>query len=739
MKKELFLITFLAIFISSYSGYTQEAGSGLNKSAVRSLIKRILPSHSHFFDVAFIPQENGKDVFQIETKNGQILLSGPNGVSVASALNYYLKNFAGCDIGWNGTNLNLPPKLPLPKEKIHKQTPYTYRYNLNYCTFNYTMSWWDWDRWEWEIDWMALNGINMPLALTGQNSIWDRVYKSLGFTDKDLAGFFSGPAYFNWFWMGNLDGWGGPLPQSFMEMHEALQKRILSRERELGMTPVLPAFTGHVPPSFKDRYPQAKLKKTSWQGFPDVYILDPDDPMFLAIGKKFIGEEIKTFGTDHLYSADTFNENTPPTNDSTYLNDISRKVYQSMAEADSKATWIMQGWMFSYSAKFWQPTQIKALLNGIPNDRMIILDLYSESKPVWNRTEAYYGKPWIWCMLHNFGGNISMYGRMNNVANDPANALHDPKSGNLVGIGLTPEAIEQNPVMYELMLEHVWRDKPIDLATWLPDYSSRRYGKRNQNAIKAWEVLRNTVYNGAITSGGPESIITGRPTFNKTTRWTNTKKAYHPKDLLPAWDLLITASPDLKNSDGFQYDLVDLTRQVLVNYADTLQQRFAKAYKAKDVANFKKYSNEFLMVIDDVDKLLSSRKDFLLGRWLNAARKWGTSAEEKRLYEMNARNQITLWGDENSVLNDYACKQWAGLLHDFYKPRWKQFFEYVIPLMENDKEVNLKVFESKIKSWEWSWVQKTNSYNDMPSGDPVGFSKQMYRKYEKLIKQADKD
>ena len=124
---------------------------------------------------------------------------------------------------------------------------------------------------------MALNGINMPLALTGQNIIWDRVYKRLGFTEKDLSTFFSGPAYFNWFWMGNLDGWGGPLPRSWMESHEELQKKILERERSFGMIPILPAFTGHVPPAFVKKFPQAKVKKTKWVDYPEVYVLDPSE------------------------------------------------------------------------------------------------------------------------------------------------------------------------------------------------------------------------------------------------------------------------------------------------------------------------------------------------------------------------------------------------------------------------------------------------------------------------------
>lgn len=737
MKVSVFSILLLLCFgrgTVSAKMIDKKPGDKAQLIAVQNLIKRVLPGHYQFFQTALIPSDKGKDVFELQSANGKIILRGNNGVSIASALNYYLKNYAHCDITWNGTNLNLPAHLPVVPQKIHLKTPYKYRYYLNYCTFNYTMSWWAWDRWQREIDWMAMNGINMPLAVTGQNAVWSRVYQSMGFSAKELESFFSGPAYFNWFWMGNLDGWGGPLPQSFMDYHEILQKQIVERERSLGMKAILPAFTGHVPPSFKDKFPNAKLKKTNWSDFPNVYILDPNDPLFTVIGKKFIDEETKTFGTDHLYSADTFNENTPPTNDSTFLNDVSKKVYQSMIASDPKATWIMQGWLFSNNQKFWQPQQIKALLNAVPNDRMIILDLFSENRPVWNRTEAYYGKPWIWCMLHNFGGNISLYGRMEQVANWPAEALKNPKAGNMVGIGLTPEAIEQNPVMYELMLENVWRDTPIPLNTWLKGYAYRRYGKVNKDADEAWEILKNTVYNGAASSGGPESIITARPTFKKSTAWANTKKAYYPKDLIVAWDHLINAAGELKNSDGFQYDIVDVTRQVIANYADTLQQQFAKD---KDKEAFDKHSKAFIDAINDMDQLLATRKDFLLGQWLNQAKKLGNTPEEKKLYEKNARDLITLWGNKTSNLHDYACKQWSGLLTGFYKPRWEQFFAYSKAQMERNEAISEKDFEGKIENWEWNWVNSNEVYTDKPTGGAVVTALKMHQKYKELINQIN--
>lgn len=733
----VFLI-FVGVAFGQYNKTESKGWSEVNVEAVYNLISRILPDETEHFKVEVIPDDNGKDVFELESKNGNIILRGNNGISIASGFNYYLKYYAHCDISWNGSNLNIHHPLPVIPKPVRKTSPYKYRYYFNYCTFNYTASWWDWDRWQKEIDFMALNGINMPLALTGQNVIWQQVYKSMGFTDKDLEDFFSGPAYFSWFWMGNLDGYGGPLPQSWIKSHEALQKKILERERELGMTPVLPAFTGHVPPSFKEKFPETKLMKTHWvDGFNDVYFIDPTDTMFTYVGKKFMTEQTKVYGTDHLYSADTFNENMPPSDDSTFLSEISKKVYLSMTDIDSEAVWVMQGWLFYYQANFWKPRQIKALLNAIPDSKMIILDLWSEVNPVWRRTEAYYGKPWIWCMLHNFGGRTDMFGNMKEIAEGPSNALNNLKSKNMIGIGITAEGIEQNPAVYELMLDNVWRSKPVNLDTWLKEYTTRRYGRKIVQTEKAWEILLHTVYDTS-SSEGRESTIIERPTFDMKTNVTyNTEPLpYKVKDLLPAWGDLISASGELKNSDGFQYDLVNVTRQVLSNYSDYLYQKFSTAYKEKNLAEVKKYSSQFLNLIDDMDELLSTREDFLLGRWINEAKKWATNEKEKKLYEKNARDLVTLWagGSKNISLHDYAWKQWAGLLKDFYKPRWEKFFQYVIHTIQKREKFDQDKITNEIKNWEWKWVNSTNSFSSLPSGDPVSVSQKMYKKYFPTIK-----
>jgi alpha-N-acetylglucosaminidase len=394
----------------------------------------------------------------------------------------------------------------------------------------------------------------------------------------------------------------------------------------------------------------------------------------------------------------------------------------------------MQGWLFYNDRKFWKAPQIKALLDAVPNDHMILLDLATEIEPVWKRTEAFYGKPWIWNMLHNFGGNISMFGRMETVAHAPAEALHDKNAGQLKGIGLTMEAIEQNPVLYELMTDHTWRDSPIDLTQWLPAYLHNRYGVDDEHALQAWQILARTAYGGGAIRDGAESILTGRPTFDSATAWTRTRLNYAPDSLLPAWDYFIKSIDRCGNSDGFQYDLVDVTRQVLANYALPLQQQIALAFRQKDTATFKRSAKAFLELITDMDRLLGTRKDFLLGPWLASARKWGTTEKEKALYERNARDLITLWGDANSPLHEYSCRQWSGLLNDFYKPRWEQFFAATGRALKTGQAFDVKAFDKSISEWEWKWVNTQKPFPLAASGSPVVTAKLLYTKYREVMK-----
>jgi len=748
IKPKSFLLS-LSIFIH-FTAIAQ-----VDKQAAEAFIKRIVPSHAGDFLVSEIPPDSGRDVFELESRDGKIILGGNKGLSIAAALSYYLKTYCHDDFGWNGENMHLPDTLPPVPQKIHQPTPYKYRYYFNYTAFGYSMCWWNWGRWQKEIDLMALNGINMPLALTGEEAVWQKVYKDMGLSDKDLNSFFTGPAYLPWLWLGNLDGWGGPLPQHWIDSHKELQQKILERERSFGMTPVLPAFNGYIPTAFKAKFPQHKFTTTNWgQGFGDKYLLNADDSLFTIIGKKFLDAQTEVYGTDHFYAADTFDENTPVTDDSTYISGMSKQILAAMTVADSKSVWVLSGSPFHTDAHFWKKRQLKALLDAVPDNQMIVIDMTTDEADFFRDSNTYAKKPWIYGTLQNYGGNNTVAGRMEQDAGEFV--ARGGLSKSMVGYGILPEGIEQNPAIFELTMDQGWRTKQIDYINWreesfkresnkklksfnwLEDYIERRYGKSNPGVYKAWLFLLKSVYITNFYRQGPASIITGRPSFHMMDdNWhVDTLTNYYPGTLVNAWALFVQSADQLKNSDGFRYDLVDITRQVLADYANILQPKIMNAYALTDTAGFKRYSGEFLQLLDDMDELLSTRQDFLLGKWLSDARANGIATEESDLYEFNARDLITLWGDKNSPMHEYSNRHWGGLIKGFYKPRWEAFFEGLNQSLINHGPFDINCYQSDVKDWEWYWVHQHDQYPTTPIGNSVDVAVKLYKKYSGLLSQV---
>jgi alpha-N-acetylglucosaminidase len=576
------------------------------------------------------------------------------------------------------------------------------------------MPFWDFDDWRKEIDWMALNGINMPLALTGQEVVWNSVYQELGLSREELKEFFTGPAFFPWGWMGNLDGWGGPLPDRWFEMQKVLQRQILDAERRLGMTPVLPAFSGHVPESLSRKFPDADIKKGyKWSGFEGTFLLQPQDKLFRKIGSMYIRKQTELFGSDHLYSSDTFNENKPKRGTSLFLKKVSQSVYKSMADADPEAVWVMQGWLFLHDRAFWNNFRIKAMLNAVDNDKMIILDLFSTAKPVWNSTRTYFGKPWIYCMLHNWGGKQGMYGRLDKLAKEPADLLQRSDAGVLTGIGLTPEGLDTNPVVYDLFFDAVWslKDCPagFDLDESIDKYQKRRYGVDIPALSEAWSLLKDTLYKCPTLRHGPQgSLFCMRPSFSTNGSFVRADIWYDISKVRQAFSLMLNAveqNKELSQNRSFLYDLADTGRQVMSDLSHELHAEIVKAVKSGNIQNFEKASADWITALDNVDSLLSGIYEFRLERWTDFALNRSSDDFLNKYFLFNAKNIITLWGPEGSTLHDYAQRQYSGMFSSFYKKRWEIFFRYCREAIQNQKLPDFKSFETECKKFEWEWCR----------------------------------
>ena len=551
-------------------------------------------------------------------------------------------------------------------------------------------------------------------------------------TDEEIRGYFTGPAHLPWHRMCNLDGWQSPLPKEWLSSQAALQEQIVAREREFNMRPVLPAFAGHVPTALKRVYPNIKTTRVSeWGGFADQYrctFLNPMDSLYAIIQKEYLTEQTRLYGTNHIYGIDPFNEIDPPSWDADSLGMMAKHIYESVAAVDPEAVWLQMTWLFYADIKHWTTPRIKSYLRSVPQDRLILLDYFCEYTEIWKQTDSYFGQPYLWCYLGNFGGNSFLSGPVNLVSERLADALKNGGS-NLKGVGSTLEGIDLNQFMYEFVLDKAWNGGQTD-KEWFFKLADRRIGKISPEARKAWEILANKVY-VQPAQVGQGTLTNARPCLKGNGHWTTKPTIeYQPKDLVEAWRLLLSVKDCQR--DSYEFDLVNIGRQVLGNYFNVVRDEFTLAYEAGDIPMMKNRGNKMREILADLDKLVSCHPTFSLHKWITDARDMGHDTASKNYYEMNARSLITIWGDSYH-LTDYANRSWAGLTNQYYSVRWDRFINKVIEAAEKKKNFDEEEFFNQSRIYENEWVNPSNriSYNE--GGDGIKLARQIYKKYAKEI------
>ena len=668
---------------------------------IADLAQRVVPWLAPQLVFQKIAPENRHDIFELASAGGRIFIRASSPSAAASGLNWYLKYYCHRSISHRGDNIGAVSPLPQILKPFRRVARFERRYFLNYCTFNYSWSFAGWNQWQRELDWMSLNGINLALATNGFEAVWQNTLRRIGYTDQEILSFVPGPGYQAWWLMGNLEGWGGPVTQALIEDRVVLQKKILARMKDLGIEPVLQGFYGMVPASLAQKFPSAKIvEQGDWGGFQRPKILLSSDPLFARISRIYYEELKKLYGSAHYFGGDLFHEGGKT--EGLAVASLARGVQDAMDRANPGAIWVLQGW---------QENPREELLHGLRRDRILILSLDAD----WENRKGFDDSPWIWGTVNNFGEVVGLFGDLRRLANEPGRALTSVYGRNLRGIGALMEGINNNPVYYELLFETNWHNGPEDLDRWLAAYAQFRYGHAIAAVERAWELLANTVYSA---NSGPESIFCARPSLNVTgaSSWGRIDPTYDTAKLEEAVREFLTAKSELHDVDTYQADVVDTVRQVIANRGLAAYRKMIVAFQSKDLEGFQESSDEFLALLRRQDSLLRTRKEFLLGNWIDPAKAMAHDDAESAVLEKNARILITYWGpdDPKTELHDYAHKEWSGLLLDFYLPRWEIFIADLKSRLEGNPPAKLDYF-----SYEKHWTEQRNLYPAIPNGDPV--------------------
>lgn len=700
---------------------------------VSGFLQRNIPDFKDSFTVKF--EERDKDFFSITAQNGKIHVKANNYISAFHGIYCYLKEYCNVQLSWCANQEIHISSLVMFDGEFHKEIEQKYRVYMNYCTLDYSMCWWDFDRWEKEIDFMAMNGINMPLAVVGTEAVWYETLLQFGFTKKEALDFISGPAFWAWQLMTNIEGYLPPENEKYVYERLELGRKILQRYLEFGMYPIQQGFSGHVPVLLRKKYPKAKiLMQNGWCRYPKTAQLDPLEPLFFEFGTVYLNKMNELLGNHHFIACDPFHEGTPPKSSRAYLNDVGKAINRLYENFDSESVWVMQAW-----------TMRKHIVKAVPKNRLLILDLNSEKTP---QNDNCWGYPVVSGMLHDFGGKNSMQGKLKKHSE---NAYLKLKNGgaNVVGSGMFMEGIEQNPVVYDLQFELLTTAQAIDLDKWLDKYILRRYGKFDKTLRKAWEILLETCYRSdGYEENAVGSVVASRPQMIPTQAGPCCKnKLYYDTDKFEkAVELYLSVSEDFKESDGYQYDLCDLTRQAMSNRFYKEQIEFAAAYKKKNISAVEEIAKKQLSLLADMDTLLSHRKEFCFSRWINDCHNLATDEKEKRYFDMNARTLLTSWGDIRSTtwsLYDYAWREWSGLIKEYYYKRWKMFYNKVLYCLKNKKILFIingdgyigrfwyksYPFGKKLNKFELSWLKDYKEYPEPKNSDVIGCVKKYAEKW----------
>jgi len=726
-----------------------------NEDALQDLVARVLPKNVQLTVSISVndecqPQSESDSCFQVTTVSPtELRVTGTTANDAAAGLGFYLRSACNVTIGWpRGGGSDFSSLLALrswPDVSLKKNRLAAWSYMMNVCTQSYSLAWYSWNEWEPFIDWMALSGINLVLATTGQEEVQYKVFEKLGLSDIEIRSWFNGPAFLTWSRGQNEYGndIAGPLPRSWMKEQWNLQKRILERYRGLGIVGQLPGFQGNVPIALKTLHKDSNITQQGDTGW-----MDSLDPLFAKIADLWMETLIKDFGTQHWYQLDGyFNGGTAPWLSSSLSSSSSSDIvpdqmyfkrgaaaYAGLNRTDPDAIWSFQGWAFISWTTPKQGSYLKGFVDATPPGKFVVIDMSTNGEGEWRKWDnaSFFGARYIWTSLHDFGGTDGMKGDLSRVSN--VGFFEEGHRGDgFWGTGFTPEGIDQNPVYYDFLVEENWRDrKEEDLIKWATNRAMQRY-RPNERAhvAKAWELLVGSAYaqDLSVQDG------TGVPKFPASYSEFNDDR-FTPGEVLcdiwSAWGEMIQVNA---SGEPFRYDLVNLGREVLAQISAPASMNFSDALNSGK--NIKETAQAYAQVLLDIDELVSTDPAFLLGPWLKMAREGDWTAGSPHdcandyvsscedFYTWNAKVQLTTWNPTPKNATkvpggpiDYAGKHWSGLIKDYYVERIKRVA--ADPASKDLIEANL--------AFEWTTDFKT-VYPEEPVGDFIAVSKAMHAKY----------
>ncbi len=630
------------------------------------LINRLAPKVKDNFTYEIVEKLTEQDFYGYKEKNGKIHLFGTDKVCIAKAFGKYLENCLGKKITpCNAEKLDIT-EAPLPEEEFSAYIPQKLRVFGDY-TFYSNEAWkWDFSDWEYFLDMLAINGINMALNLVGNEGVCFYTLIKMDFPQDFALEFISGPAFYAWQMSNRFYNYVPNKSFDHIERSLEMGKKVVERMKELGITPVLSTFSGLVPDITTKLFNAKEVTiEDKWAAFPKTYKFKLDSVNFRRFFLKYLEIQEEYIGHSDYYMCNQLCASSIGTKkkDIAYLENAGRELDRAADFFNENATLV-------FSSEGYR----NELVSQIKRCNTLVFDIDSTMHKV---TKGFDGHEFVLGNSQHNNSHNSMQGDIEEVAANPYLECKENYK-NLTGAGLFPENLRQNPMFFSLSFDILTEDKKIDLNAWYKKYETARYGKTDDDSDTRISLYRKTCYSSEHSVVPVGSAICTRPQLNlrHTGLYDRVEPLYENAELLKIYRSLEKLDSD---ADGYKYDLVNIAKQLLDNEAFPLHKEIANLYRDRSMEPFEEKSKKFLEIIDDVNSMLVTHRLFNASCYIDELKKIAVNDDELTFFIINFIAFIGLWGPmlEDNQRYDYGWQLLGNFLPCYQRVRWEKFFEHL--------------------------------------------------------------
>lgn len=624
------------------------------------LIKRNTPRIADQFVLKTIDSDNGYDCYEIYSEDKKVVLAGNSPLSQAMAYYDYLGRYHGVVITSGDYDISTISSAPLPEEKINRTIKRKIRAMTSYEAFSLSGNFRGFDRWEKEIDFMAMHGFNRALQPVGFDGVLFRTLTDIGMPENFCLEFSSGPAFLMNQLTGNIAGTNSVNSKEYLERKITVGKLISDRERSLGIEPIFPAAIPSVPFSLRKKYIKMDIfKAPMWYNFPPIFFIRPKNAFFSVFNKKFLTVQREALGETHSYIFEGVYESDKKGYNS-HLADLGKALEEMLNEFDKDAVCYLH--TSSINADFFK---------SCSGDKYIFLDDCKMSK----NSDILSDKKYIPEVSGNRYGRTGIYGNVQKLCDNPF-------ANSELGGALAFDTFDVNPVYCAAALKAITAADSFERDDFIRDFCTKRYktDSFSDDIISLIDLCSSDECTG--------SIICARPCTNvkHTAPYDTMERSYDFHKLYPIAQRIINSED--KKIDAMRADIQSIVRQFLSDLAYPVYIKATEFFREKNVRNFEQASNLFLEICEDIDRLLRTREETNFCTKYVEAQELGSSQEEKESLQINFLLLHTIWGPfDHSILYDTVWNEWGGLVKDYYEARWHMYYRSLAAYFDNPKKL----------------------------------------------------